>query len=85
MVPRLGHETFYATYYGSGEPHRLLPGDLDVVFIASYTQASPIAYALGRLYGKAGTRTVIGGPHATASRWTACASSTSSSRSATRP
>ena len=63
---RLGHETFYATYYGSDEPHRLLPGDLDVVFIASYTQASPIAYALGRLYGKAGTRTVIGGPHATA-------------------
>ena len=63
---RLGHETFYATYNGRGEPHRLLPSELDVVFIASYTQASPIAYALGRLYGTAGVLTVIGGPHATA-------------------
>lgn len=63
---RLGHETFYATYYGLGDPHRLLPSDLDVVFIACYTQASAIAYALGKLYRRAGTRTVIGGPHAKA-------------------
>ena len=63
---RRGHETFYATYSGAGEPHRLLPRDLDVVFIATYTQASAIAYALGRLYRRAGTRTVIGGPHAKA-------------------
>jgi radical SAM superfamily enzyme YgiQ (UPF0313 family) len=63
---RLGHQTFYATYYGAGDAHRLLPADLDVVFIASYTQASPIAYALGVLYRKAGVRTVIGGPHAKA-------------------
>jgi radical SAM superfamily enzyme YgiQ (UPF0313 family) len=63
---RRGHETFYATYYGAGEPHRLLPRDLDVVFIATYTQASAVAYALGRLYRRAGVRTVIGGPHAKA-------------------
>lgn len=63
---RAGHETFYATYHGSGEPHRLLPRDLDVVFIACYTQASALAYALAQLYRRAGTRTVIGGPHATA-------------------
>jgi radical SAM superfamily enzyme YgiQ (UPF0313 family) len=63
---RAGHETFYATYYGAGDPHRLLPRDLDVVFIASYTQASAIAYALGRLHRRAGARTVIGGPHAKA-------------------
>ena len=63
---RAGHETFYATYHGAGEPHRLLPRDLDVVFIACYTQASAIAYALGRLYRRAGARTVIGGPHAKA-------------------
>ncbi|MBA2310559.1 MAG: radical SAM protein, partial [Pseudonocardiales bacterium] len=63
---RLGHETFYATYYGIGDPHRALPSDLDVVFIACYTQTSPIAYALGRLYRKAGVRTVLGGPHAKA-------------------
>lgn len=63
---RLGHETFYAAYYGSGDAYRLLPHDLDVVFIASYTQVSPIAYAVASLYRKGGTRTVIGGPHAKA-------------------
>jgi len=63
---RLGHATFYATYCGVGDAHRLLPPDLDVVFIACYTQASPIAYAIGMLYRKAGARTVIGGPHAKA-------------------
>lgn len=63
---RMGHETFYATYHGAGDPRRLLPLDLDVVFIGCYTQASPLAYALALLYRRAGTRTVIGGPHAKA-------------------
>lgn len=63
---RLGHDTFYATYYGLGDARRLLPADLDLVFIACYTQASPVAYALARLYRRAGVRTVIGGPHAKA-------------------
>jgi radical SAM superfamily enzyme YgiQ (UPF0313 family) len=62
----LGHETFYATYSGVGAAHRLLPPDLDIVFIACYTQASALAYALSRLFRKAGARTVIGGPHAKA-------------------
>jgi hypothetical protein len=61
---QLGHETFYATYYGVGDPRRLLPHDLDIVFVSCYTQASALAYALGRIYGAAGIRTVIGGPHA---------------------
>ncbi len=61
---RAEHETFYATYYGVGNPQRRLPSDLDVVFICSYTQASSLAYALAKLYRRAGTRTVIGGPHA---------------------
>ena len=63
---RAGHATYYATYYGQGDPQALLPDDLDVVFIASYTQVSPLAYALGRLYRAQGVRTVIGGPHAKA-------------------
>ena len=63
---QLGHETFYATYYGVGSPSRLLPKDLDVVFISCYTQVSAMAYALGKIYRRAGTRTVIGGPHAKA-------------------
>ncbi len=63
---RLGHQTFYAVYYGAGDARRLLPPDLDVVFIACYTQVSPIAYAVALLYRAAGIRTVVGGPHAKA-------------------
>ena len=63
---RAGHQSFYATYYGVGDPRHLLPADLDIVFIACYTQASPLAYTLGLAYRAAGVRTVIGGPHAKA-------------------
>jgi radical SAM superfamily enzyme YgiQ (UPF0313 family) len=61
---QLGHRTTYATYYGLGDPYELLPHDLDVVFISCFTHASGLAYALAKLYRRAGTVTVIGGPHA---------------------
>lgn len=61
---RLGHETFYATYFGQQDPFTLLPADLDVVFLSTFTRASHLAYALARLYGRRGVLTVIGGPHA---------------------
>jgi len=62
----LGHQTHYGSYYGSGDPRRLLPDDLDLVFIATYTQASALAYALAKLYRRGGATTVVGGPHAKA-------------------
>lgn len=62
---QLGHEVHYATYYGQSAPDELLPRDLDVVFLATYTQASALAYALARLYRGRGALTVLGGPHAT--------------------
>jgi hypothetical protein len=34
---QLGHETFYAPYYGLGDPGSQLPTDLDIVFVASYS------------------------------------------------
>lgn len=61
---RLGHTVRYATYYGQSDPLRLLPDDLDVVFVSVYTQASALAYALARLYRRRRVLTVIGGPHA---------------------
>ena len=61
---QLGHHVSYATYYGQRDPKRLLPADLDMVFIATYTQASALAYALSKLYRREKTVTVIGGPHA---------------------
>lgn len=63
---QLGHEVFYSTYYGADDPKSVLPDDLDVVFIATYTQACTLAYALAKLYRKDGVLTVIGGPHARA-------------------
>ncbi len=61
---QLGHDVHYATFYGQRDPLRLLPDDLDVVFVAAYTQASALAYALAKIYRKRKTLTVIGGPHA---------------------
>jgi radical SAM superfamily enzyme YgiQ (UPF0313 family) len=63
---QLGHHVFYATYYGLGDPKRALPDDLDVVFIATYSQASALAYALAKLFRRDGALTVVGGPHAKA-------------------
>jgi radical SAM superfamily enzyme YgiQ (UPF0313 family) len=60
----LGHQVFYATYYGQKGPKQLLPNDLDLVFISGHTQASALAYALAKLYRQEKTVTVIGGPHA---------------------
>lgn len=36
-----GHTTFYATYYGVGDPSRRLPEDLDLFFIGCHTHAHP--------------------------------------------
>jgi hypothetical protein len=63
---QLGHDVHYATYYGQGDPADLLPSDLRVVFIAAFTQAAALAYALAKRYRRAGALTVIGGPHARA-------------------
>jgi len=59
-----GHEVYYNTWYGIGDPEDKLPDDLDVVFISSITQSSPMACAIGMYYKQRGTLTVFGGPHA---------------------
>jgi hypothetical protein len=60
----LGHQTFYATYWGQADPKSLLPCDLDVVFLSAFTSASTLACALAKLYRLEGALTVLGGPHA---------------------
>jgi radical SAM superfamily enzyme YgiQ (UPF0313 family) len=62
----LGHESFYATYYGQADPIALLPADLDVVFLSTHTRASALTYALAKFYRRQGALTVIGGSHANA-------------------
>jgi hypothetical protein len=61
---RLGHRVHYATFYGQSDPLRLLPDDLDVVFLSATTQASALAYALAKCHRRNKTLTVLGGPHA---------------------
>lgn len=61
-----GHETHYATFYGLGRPEDLLPNDLDIVFLATPTQHSMLAYALTAFFRARGARVVLGGPHARA-------------------
>ncbi len=63
---QLGHEVFYASHYGHGDPKKFLPNDLDVVFITGITMSSAMSYALAKLYRRERTLTVIGGPHAKA-------------------
>jgi radical SAM superfamily enzyme YgiQ (UPF0313 family) len=60
----LGHEVTYRTYFGQDDPMSLLPTDLDVVFIATSTQACALAYAMAKLYRMRHVKTVLGGPHA---------------------
>jgi radical SAM superfamily enzyme YgiQ (UPF0313 family) len=61
---QLGHETFYANYYGIGDPGCRIPKDVDFLFLSTYTQPAALAYALAKAYRTAGATTVIGGAHA---------------------
>jgi hypothetical protein len=61
---QLGHRVHYRAYWGQADPLRLLPDDLSVLFVSSYTQSSALAYAIAAFFKRKGTLTVIGGPHA---------------------
>ena len=59
---QLRHEVFYTTHYGHGDPKKLLPNDLDVVFITGITMSSAMSYGLAKLYRLEKTLTMIGAP-----------------------
>ena len=61
---QMGHQVFYATYYGVGDPLDRLPNDLDIIFMSVHTCMAPLAYALSKVYRQRGALTVLGGPHA---------------------
>lgn len=62
----LGHDVCYATYYGQEDPMKLIPNDLDAIFISCFSRGSGLAYALAKLMKKQTPKilTIIGGPHA---------------------
>src|SRR6185369_5003657 len=59
-----GHEVTLACYAGAGDPLRILPDGLDLVFIGAFTEAAQTAYALSNYFRSQGAVTVLGGPHA---------------------
>lgn len=61
-----GHETHYATFCGVGRPEDLLPDDRNIVFLATPTQHSMLAYTLAAIFRARGARVVLAGPHARA-------------------
>ncbi len=59
-----GHEVTHEIFTGSQNLAELIPEDLDLVFINSFTQASLRAYSLSNMFRSRGAVTALGGPHA---------------------
>ncbi len=61
---QLGHDVRFVCHTGTEDLARELPADLDVLFIAAFTNAAQRAAAISSQYRAGGTITVVGGPHA---------------------
>jgi hypothetical protein len=59
-----GHKVRYECYTGQEELSEMIPGDTDLIFIAAFTQAAQVSYALSARFRSQGAVTVLGGPHA---------------------
>jgi hypothetical protein len=59
-----GHHVTFACYTGLEDLAAELPGNVDIVFIGSFTESAQLAYALSQLFRARGAVTVLGGPHA---------------------
>ncbi len=61
---RQGHDVTFLCYTGFEDLTRVLPGNLDLVFIGAFTESAQLAYALSNRFHAQGVVTVLGGPHA---------------------
>jgi len=59
-----GHEVRFVCYTGSEDLTREVPADTDILFVAAYSQAAQLSYALSNIYRRRGMVTVLGGSHA---------------------
>ena len=59
-----GHDVSFVCFTGLEDLDRLLPDDLDLVFIGGFTEAGLLSYALSARFRADGAVTVLGGPHA---------------------
>lgn len=63
---QLGHDVSFVCLTGEEDLSRELPADLDLLFVAAFTNAAQRATAISARYRALGTVTAIGGPHARA-------------------
>jgi radical SAM family protein len=59
-----GHDVSFVCYTGFEDLLEELPPQVDLVFIAAFTEAAHTAYALSNLFRSKGAITALGGPHA---------------------
>jgi hypothetical protein len=59
-----GHDVTFACDTAAGDLEQALPSDLDILFLAAFTNAAVAAAAISNRYRSRGTVTVLGGPHA---------------------
>lgn len=59
-----GHQVELVCFTGREKLDRILPSDVDLVFICAFSQAGQMAYALSNFFRSQGSITVLGGPHA---------------------
>lgn len=62
----MGHQVHYAAWVGDEKLLELVPAELDVLFVSSFTRSAFAAYLLSQQARARGTVTVLGGPHAVA-------------------
>jgi len=61
---QMGHDVRFVCHTGAEDLTRELPAELDVLFIAAFTNAAQRAAAISCQYRAGGTVTAVGGPHA---------------------
>lgn len=61
---QMGHQVTFLCHTGSEDLERELPTDLDLLFLAAFTNAAQRAAALSSRFRARGTVTAVGGPHA---------------------
>ena len=59
-----GHEVIHVPYTGTEDLTQETDGDIDLLFVAAFTEAGQFAYAVSNYFRQRGAVTVLGGPHA---------------------
>ncbi len=65
-IEQLGHEVYFVSYTGFEDLYNELPGDIDILFLSTFTQSAYTAYSISNLFRGKNVVTVLGGPHARA-------------------